>query len=312
MGKYIVKKGQNIFDVSLSLTGSIEGVVDLLISNPNLSFSTILNAGDELNYSDEFVINKDVLAYNMTHSIIPANGEHHVYPKWYTLPQILQFYVPHSLHKVECFVSGEGRMEIDWGDNSPIESFVIPIHGTTLVHTFDNIVSKHRVIRWFTRGSFKHVNLTGFHPLKIFALKPFNVEEFELASANIILSSFALSRNCYSLSLTKISTSDLTPLLSCKELIKLDLRSKDLSIQVVDHYLLSLVKNYGQRRSCHVLLDVKPSGVYQEPRRDLSTKRYIPESGMEAIWVIVNEPTWNEAEAWQFSVLDQTYTKAYE
>ena len=42
MGKYRVVAGQNIYDVALYLYGSIEGVVDLLINNPDLSFATTL------------------------------------------------------------------------------------------------------------------------------------------------------------------------------------------------------------------------------------------------------------------------------
>ena len=56
MGKYRVVAGQNIYDVALYLYGSIEGVVDLLINNPDLSFATTLTAGRELVYTDDFVI----------------------------------------------------------------------------------------------------------------------------------------------------------------------------------------------------------------------------------------------------------------
>ena len=34
MRTYTVRTGQNIFDVALTLYGSIEGVFDLLVSNP--------------------------------------------------------------------------------------------------------------------------------------------------------------------------------------------------------------------------------------------------------------------------------------
>ena len=36
MGKYTVTEGQNLYDVALHLTGSIEGIVDLLICNPEI------------------------------------------------------------------------------------------------------------------------------------------------------------------------------------------------------------------------------------------------------------------------------------
>ena len=36
MGNYRVITGQNIYDVALHLYGSIEGIVDLLVNNPDL------------------------------------------------------------------------------------------------------------------------------------------------------------------------------------------------------------------------------------------------------------------------------------
>ena len=50
MGKYTVTEGQNLYDVALHLTGSIEGIVDLLICNPALSLADTLRSGDELFY----------------------------------------------------------------------------------------------------------------------------------------------------------------------------------------------------------------------------------------------------------------------
>ena len=64
MGRYKVIAGQNIYDVALHLYGSIEGIVDLMMCNTDLSLDTTLKVGDELIYSDDFVINADVVDYN--------------------------------------------------------------------------------------------------------------------------------------------------------------------------------------------------------------------------------------------------------
>ncbi|MCS2956861.1 hypothetical protein NXX53_06170 [Bacteroides salyersiae] len=37
MGKYTVITGQNLYDIALHIYGSIEGIVDLLMNNPDLS-----------------------------------------------------------------------------------------------------------------------------------------------------------------------------------------------------------------------------------------------------------------------------------
>lgn len=78
MGKYTVTEGQNLYDVALHLTGSIEGIVDLLICNPALSLADTLHSGDELFYTDDFVINADVVARYRREQIVPAGGERNV------------------------------------------------------------------------------------------------------------------------------------------------------------------------------------------------------------------------------------------
>ena len=140
MGKYRVVAGQNIYDVALYLYGSIEGVVDLLINNPDLSFATTLTAGRELVYTDDFVIRADVVAYNGLHGIVPANGERHVYPKTFTLPLAVVLTLAAGIITVQCAVSGAGQLEIDWGDNSDTETVLLADTPQLLTHTFDNKV----------------------------------------------------------------------------------------------------------------------------------------------------------------------------
>ena len=60
MSSYTVKANQNLFDIALSLYGSVEGIYDLLISNSNLSMDSDLKSGDVLEYHDYFVINDSI------------------------------------------------------------------------------------------------------------------------------------------------------------------------------------------------------------------------------------------------------------
>ena len=48
MGKYRVIAGQNLYDIALHIYGSIEGIVDLMMCNTDLSLDTTLKVGDEL------------------------------------------------------------------------------------------------------------------------------------------------------------------------------------------------------------------------------------------------------------------------
>lgn len=78
MKKYIVKSGQNIFDVALAIYGSIEGVFDLLISNESqsLSFDTILSPGTSLDYNENYTIYSNIRDWFANNNIKVANGEH--------------------------------------------------------------------------------------------------------------------------------------------------------------------------------------------------------------------------------------------
>ena len=78
MNKYIVKSGQNIYDVALAIYGSIEGVFDLLASNPKISFNTTFYRGIELNYHEDFVINQDIVSWFDTNNMTIKNGKYEI------------------------------------------------------------------------------------------------------------------------------------------------------------------------------------------------------------------------------------------
>ncbi len=76
MPQYKVRSGQNIYDVALTLHGSVEGIFDLLVSNDWLTMETKLSSGMELNYHDEFVVNKNISLWLKENDIVVKNGEH--------------------------------------------------------------------------------------------------------------------------------------------------------------------------------------------------------------------------------------------
>ena len=308
MGKYRVIAGQNLYDVALHLYGSIEGVVDLLINNPELSFATTLTAGMELVYTDGFVIRTDVVAYNGLHGIVPANGERHVYPKTFTLPLAVVLTLDAGIISVRCAVSGAGQLEIDWGDNSDTETVFLTDVSQLLTHTFDNKVRDRRRIRWFTDARFRTIDWSGLHPQSLVLLRTLPVEELTLTGAALSLEALRLLSGTYSLNLAGIVTSDLTPLAENRSLMTLDLSAARLKPTVIDRYLTTLVERYGDRRNCTVILPSAPTGTYREPERDTETGRYRIASGMEAVWVILHEQAWNEGGAWKFIIDNVTYT----
>ena len=308
MGRYSVIAGQNIFDVALHLYGSIEGIVDLMMNNPDLSLDTTLAVGQELVYTDGFVINADVVAYNAARGIVPANGEHHVYPKYPEGQLSVEFHLPAAVLNVSCTASGTGSLEIDWGDNSEIEKIELRNARLHLNHTFDNTIKGTRRIRWYSRAEFKTLDWSGLQPDSIFLFHPLRVEELTLQNASVSLEGLRLLDGTYSLRLSGITTADLTPLAGCRELMTLDMGEGHLKPDVEDAFLYEIVNRYGNRRNCTVTFPVTPSGIYREPDRDPESARYLPVSGMECIWVILHEESWNEGGPWKFIIEDKIYT----
>ena len=308
MGKYRVIAGQNLYDIALHIYGSIEGVVDLMMCNTDLSLDTTLKVGDELIYSDDFIINADVVAYNERYGIVPSNGEHHVYPKIFTKPLAVFFSLPTELLNVQCLVSGVGILEIDWGDNSDTEIVTLTDKPRILKHTFDSKVRKRRRIRWFTDAYFKQVDWSRLKPSSVVILRPLPIEELTIKDATLTLDSLQMITGIYSLNLTGLSCGNLKPLVECRELMQLNLADARIKPTVLDEWLIAMVERYGNRRNCEVTLTAAPTGDYQEPARNADTSRYIITSGMEAIWVITHEESWNEGGKWKFIINDKKYS----
>ena len=76
MAKYRVRSGQNIYDVALTLYGSVEGIFDLLSSNRWLNMETQLKYGMELTYHENFVLHADIPMWFNDHKLLVKNGEH--------------------------------------------------------------------------------------------------------------------------------------------------------------------------------------------------------------------------------------------
>ena len=308
MGKYRVIAGQNLYDIALHIYGSIEGIVDLMMCNTDLSLDTMLKVGDELIYSDDFIINSDVVAYNEMHSIVPSNGEHHIYPKIFTKPLAVAFSLPTQILSVQCSVSGIGTLEIAWGDNSDTEVITLTDKPQLLKHIFDNKVRKRRRIRWFTDAYFKQVDWSGLQPTSVVVLRPLPIEELTIKDATLTLDSLQMVTGIYSLNLSGLTSGNLKPLVECRELMTLNLTDARIKPTVLDEWLIAIVERYGNRRNCKVTLTAVPAGTYQEPARNADTGKYIITSGMEAIWVITHEESWNEGGKWKFIINDKEYS----
>ncbi len=308
MGKYTVISGQNLYDVALHVYGSIEGITDLLVNNPDLSMGSILAQGQELIFSDDYLINPEVIAYNRIHKITPANGERNVYYKESAHPRVAEMRILAAATSVGMSLSGTGTLEVDWGDNSPLQAIILGDRPAEVNHSFDNKIADERKVRLYGDFRLRQADLTALNPLAILIHRPLYIEELTLRNSRAPLGFLAMLDGLYSLDLTGVKINNLLPIAGCRGLIRLDLSGMDVLQENLDDLLLTLVREHYGRRPCEVTLTEKPSGNYRRPARD-SDLNYIITNGMEAIWLLVNEPAWNEGGQWAFKIGNSLYTK---
>lgn len=78
MSTYVSKSGQNIYDIAVTLYGTVDGIVYLLINNPSLSLDAPIPAGTEIEYDSDYVINKDLVDWFSDNEVVVKNGNHTV------------------------------------------------------------------------------------------------------------------------------------------------------------------------------------------------------------------------------------------
>lgn len=304
MQVYKVKRSQNIFDIAVSVHGSIEGIFDLMVNNSDLSFDSVLHEGDELYWDEDFVIYDSIVNSLASENLTPANGERHVYYKDVKSELRCVIQVSESDAAIELIMAGDGIMTVDWGDNTELEIITFQPTLQKYIHYFDNETDS-RIVRLYGDYNLKTWDMSTINGL-ILPTKPLIVDEVVIKKNNISLDGLFLFEGTYSVIMNNISISSLSPIrdmsLSYLELQEIDY----ISDNTLDEYLIYIAQHNNQRRNCTVTLDMIPSGVYQEPSKD-SNGNYIIATGMEAIYVITHEDAWNEAGPWVFNICGTTY-----
>lgn len=305
MQVYKVQKNQNLYDISVCLFGSIEGIFDLMANNSELSYNTVLKEGDELLWNEKAVIYPNIVDGLRTEHIIPANKERNVYFKETdaTLRCCIQIAADNPL--ITLNLAGDHTMIVDWGDNSPLESIELQPTTQQYMHYFDDVVES-RYVRLYGDFNIKTWDASGINGL-IMPTTPLIVDEFVSKKNNIPLQGLFLFKGTYSVVLSGMKVESLKPIqdmsLSYLELIK---NTYD-DPSCVDNYLIYLATHNNQRRNCRIVLDIQPSGTYGEPPKDINGN-YVITTGMQAIYVILHEPAWNESGAWVFNINGTEYS----
>lgn len=306
MKTYNTKLNQNIFDVAVQLYGSIEGVFYLMAYNDNISFDTVFAEGDEVNYDESGTLNEDVINYLSNNSVYIANSERHVYYKECDEYEVANIIMPSSEESAVLKISGDGFILIDWGDNTPIETITLSSVVSEHLHYFDNLIDDDRNIRIY--GEKFGIKVWDMTPTKgnLYLLDRIFVDEFICNGMNTIIDSFRLFSGTYNISLSNMHLNDLMPIRD------LSLSSLTLSNNyyyksgAIDDYLKYIAYNNNSRRDCRVIINGDVSGEYKEPAKN-SSGTYIINTGMEAIYVITHEQSWNSAGAWEFNINNNIY-----
>lgn len=299
MDTYKVAVGQNIFDVALALYGSIEGLFDLMVNNPELSFSTVLKAGTELDWDEDFIVYEDIVNTLEDSNIVPANGERNVYPR--IIEEQLTCYIKMNTgaSSVNLSMAGDGNVLVDWGDNSDEESLALDSSNRSFVHYFNDNSDSH-VVKLYGDFKLKTWDLSDIDG-DVLPMRPIVVDEVLLHKNKMTLQGLYLCKGTYKVEITDTTVTSLNPIqdMSLSDLLLTGVTfSED---DVLNDYLIYIANNNNERRNCRVVLDTQPSGVYQEPIKD-SNGNYQITSGMEAIYVITHESAWNESGAWKFII----------
>ena len=278
MAKYIVKRNQNIFDIAIHLYGSIEGLFDLLISNRGLSLSSQLNPGDELEYHDYFVVNRDIEHVIKEKEYVPANGENHVYPKSASESLRMICEINDGAIDTGIKVSGSGYMVIDWGDNSELERVDLSNIDTHIVHQFDNHTVGRIMKIYSDNAMFNLLDVTKING-SVFPVKPIVVDEYINHTNGLAIYGLLLFDGTYYVDLQNCTISDLSPIYDMN-LQELNLKDVSFtSISVLDNFLIYMSSHVQEKPSCKVTFSVHPSADAEDAMLTLS----------DAGWEFIND-----------------------
>ena len=146
MATYKVQPQQTIFDIATALYGSMEGIFDLLLSNPDIDMNVDLVPGQELVYHDTYMINRDMATNIKVNGVVPSSGNRMV------LPIDMSSVTPCAICKVTAYPSsltvilkGTGNATMDWGDGTEPQQVVLSASGISITHYFEKNQSDYTV-----------------------------------------------------------------------------------------------------------------------------------------------------------------------
>lgn len=133
---YITKTGQNLYDICMTLYGSVEGMLDLLVCNTSLditeygpselsgkplTLTTTLSRGIKLRYHTDLNINDTVLRRVGENTLSFRNGEHSLDIAEIDPSKIIMVVDQRGIMSTIRASVLIGEVYIDWGDFSNVD-----------------------------------------------------------------------------------------------------------------------------------------------------------------------------------------------
>lgn len=286
--QYVVAGGQNIMDVVLATYGSLDGLTDFLMHNPDIDLNSNLEGGQVVLYEQANVINEVTINYFSNNNVYPLNSERNVYYKESSLPLVAYILIPPSVVYVGCSIWCDGRFEIDWGDDTDIESFTGNVN---ISHSNNSNINDNRIIRLYSADNFNKISFNNIPIVDVFIFESRVIYQFDIVRSRELCSIgyCKLIKNLRDINMSGSKIADILYLIGCESIRSLNLNGCGIQKSDLDSYFIGLVKNYQSRVIANV--DVRNnggiSGIYQSPS-NLSD----PKSGLEAVWVLENERSW--------------------
>ena len=293
MAQYVVRHNQNIFDVAVELYGSIEGIFDLLISNPNLSLCTDLVSGITLEYHPYYITNANIASIIHSSAMKIANGNRHVYPKHSNKELAMYCVVPPGSAGLVLKLIGGGELDIDWGDNSDIQTISLDYQSLSIEHWFDNETEERRIKIYGDTQLYK-LDLSEFNAI-VFCTKPLTVTQLIENTNTTTLEYCKLLQDTQQVSLKGLKISDLNPI-AHMHLQELNMENAAfVNDAVLEDYLWGLINNYDGRPGCTVYVT-----------GDVSMR------AKEAMERLTEELAWNVERRWRFIINGEAYPRNYD
>ena len=307
MSTYISQPNQSIFDIAVAVHGSIDGIADILINNTDINMVDEIKSGTEILFTSIITLDKPTVDFLDNRDIIPSNKGIDILFKEHPKPVLADIF--YSQYDSEFIIKKtSGNIYVDWGDNSEIEYF--SSSDNIMYHQFDISrvdINEKSVIRIFADSSENIGDLTVLSPYinKIIMYRPIAMNSYIDASEIENPTFLLLAKGIKKIHINNSTSLDFGFLGTIETLKELEVKTKNTTSEAIDKLFISIVNNYGSRLPASIKTKVSPNGVYKKPK-DASS----PQTGMEAVWILINSELWNtETHRWKIEIDGIEYEK---